>query len=321
MSKNPVIAIENLAIELTRKCNLRCGHCMRGESEAKEISDQTLDRIFENISIVGLLNFIGGESSLAVDRINQLVDTLKRHKTIVHSILVFTNAIDISDEYINVLKNLRDIAIDDYNDSVGFTKRNEKEGKYPLKIVVSLDKFHLDSSDKLGVQRSKIKSNIERLAQIFPVEIDKLCNYVVYNEGRSTQLSSTYKAPSPSQKYCYTYRSYDNLLLIGPLLAIQYDGKIVEANRSYSYNDKNGIGNINTESLFSMLKKLKQEKGMKKCSDTESAYRIMDKYIHIFSSTTNELQNMLRCYKRKKQNMDYSYFEQTIPSISELADE
>ena len=39
MSKNPVIAIENLAIELTRKCNLQCGHCMLGESEAKEISD------------------------------------------------------------------------------------------------------------------------------------------------------------------------------------------------------------------------------------------------------------------------------------------
>ena len=45
--KKPRIAVENLAIELTRKCNLKCNHCMRGNAENKEISDKILDRIFE----------------------------------------------------------------------------------------------------------------------------------------------------------------------------------------------------------------------------------------------------------------------------------
>ena len=76
MDKTQSIAVENLALELTRKCNLHCGHCLRGQCEDKEMSDETLDRIFEEISMVGLLNFIGGESSLATNRINQLVETI-----------------------------------------------------------------------------------------------------------------------------------------------------------------------------------------------------------------------------------------------------
>lgn len=318
MKRNPIIAIENLAIELTRKCNLQCGHCLRGSCENKEISDDTLNRIFEDISIVGLLNFIGGESSLAVDRINKLVETIKKHKTLIHNILVFTNAVDVSDDYIEALKKLRQVADDDYNDSVGFTRRYQKEGKYPLKVVVSLDKYHLQAIAKQGIPKAQIKANIERLSQLFPVEIDKLCNYVIYNEGRGAELQNTYKSPTPAQKYCSIYRDYDNLFLIGPMIAIQYDGKIVEANRSYSYNDKHGIGNINNESFLSMLAKLKQAKGIRKCRDTESVYKLMDKYLHVFSSTTKEIHNMMRYYQRKKQKMDYSYFEQEIPTITEL---
>ena len=55
--KKPRIAVENLAIELTRKCNLKCNHCMRGNAENKEMSNETLDRIFEEISTIGFKIF------------------------------------------------------------------------------------------------------------------------------------------------------------------------------------------------------------------------------------------------------------------------
>jgi len=318
---NPKVAVENLAIELTRRCNLKCAHCMLGGCENKEISDETLDRIFEEVSTVGLLNFIGGESSLAVDRINKLVEIVKKHNALIHCVLVFTNAVNVTDEYINALKNLQSIAADDYYDNVGFVSRNEKEGKYPLKIVVSLDKFHLKSIEEQGISKAKVKANIERLAELFPVEIDKLCNYVIYNEGGGVNIKNMYKSPTPNQKYCSVYVNYDKVYLIGPIVAIGYDGKIVEANRSHVYRDRFGIGDINTESIMSMFEKLKKEKGIKLCKDIESAYECMDKYLHVYSSTTKEIKNMVKYYQNKKQKMDYSYFEQDVPTMFELQED
>ena len=212
------------------------------------------------------------------------------------------------------------MAADDYNDCVGFVPRYEKEGKYPLKIVVSLDKYHLQSMEAQGISKAQVKANIERLAQLFPVEIDKMCNYTIYDEGRGVKLRNTYKTPTPMQKYCSVYRDYDNLFLIGPVVAISHDGKIVEANRSYSFNDRHGVGNINEESIISMFTKLKKERGIKKCKDIESVYDYMDKYLHVYSSTTKEIQNMMKYYRRKKQEIDYRYFEEEIPNISDLDD-
>lgn len=317
--KHPRVAIENLALELTRKCNLQCGHCMRGSAENKEMSNDTIDRIFEEISTVGLLNFVGGESSLAVDRINQLIETVKKHNTLIHNVLVFTNAVNVTDEYIQALKRLQSIAYEDYNDSVGYLPRYDKEGKYPLKIVVSLDKYHLQSMKEQGISKAKVKSNIERLAQIFPVEIDKMCNYTIYNEGRGAELKDTYKSQTPMQKYCSVYREYDKFFLIGPMVAISYDGRIIEANRSYYFNDKHGIGNINEESIVSMFAKLKKERDIKKCKDIKSFYEYMDKCLHVYFSTTKEIRNIKRYYQRKKQKVDYSYFEDEIPNIEELS--
>lgn len=315
------IGIENLSLELTRKCNLQCAHCLRGGCENKEMSDETIDRIFEEVSAIGLLHFIGGESSLATGRITHLIESAKAHNTLIHNILVFTNATIVTDEYIETLKKLRRLADNDYNNYVGFTPRYEREGKYPLKIIVSLDKFHLESIEKLKISKETIKANIEKLAQFFPVEIDKICNYVIYNEGNGVNLQNIYKVPTPTQKYCYWHRDFDNLFLIGPMVAIQYDGKLIEVNRSYTYNDKHGIGNINTENLMSMFKKLKKEQGIKKCKDIQSVYECMNKYLHVYSSSTNELQSMMNYYKKHNQKIDYSYFEERFPSMAELTEQ
>lgn len=110
----------------------------------------------------------------------------------------------------------------------------------------------------------------------------------------------------------------NGFFLIGPLVAIQYDGKLVEANKSYEYNDKCGIGNINNESILSMFAKLKKERGVKSCKDIKSVYEYMNKYVHVYSGTTKSIQDMMKYYRRKKQVVDYGYFQEDIPSFLEL---
>ena len=61
--------VQNLSLELTRKCNLNCRHCMRGESQNLTMDDEVIERIFKDINGVYSLQFGGGETSLVVDRL------------------------------------------------------------------------------------------------------------------------------------------------------------------------------------------------------------------------------------------------------------
>ncbi len=122
--KDKNIHIQNLALELTRQCNLNCGHCSRGEAENHVMSDEIMEKLFDEITTVDCLQFIGGESSLVVDRINKLAEILTKNGTDVFSCLVFTNATNVSDEYIEALNKLKKVV----------KETNERKSKINVEI-------------------------------------------------------------------------------------------------------------------------------------------------------------------------------------------
>jgi len=204
--------VQNLSLELTRKCNLNCRHCMRGESQNLTMDDEVIERIFKDINGVYSLQFGGGETSLVVDRLKKVVETIKKNNTTIRSSLVFTNALNISDEYIETLKELkahieqtnrRDWENHSFDDDFDYEYKGlatRMSEKYPLIIVVSLDKYHLESIDNLS-SREVVKNNIDKLIKEFPVEIDKICNFLIYNEGKGKNLQGAYKTKVPLQQY------------------------------------------------------------------------------------------------------------------------
>lgn len=40
--------LNNIAIEVTRKCNAKCSHCMRGESQNIDTTKEIIDSILNN---------------------------------------------------------------------------------------------------------------------------------------------------------------------------------------------------------------------------------------------------------------------------------
>lgn len=90
---NEKCQLANLAIELTRRCNLRCEHCCRGNAQKKDILPATIDRLFKQISYASTLTLTGGEPSLCPDLIKQVVDSCTYHKVVVDSFYIATNGI------------------------------------------------------------------------------------------------------------------------------------------------------------------------------------------------------------------------------------
>ena len=66
----------SLMIELTRKCNLSCKHCMRGDAQDVTITREIIDTIFENVGDCSRFSFTGGEPLLALDELEYFVDRI-----------------------------------------------------------------------------------------------------------------------------------------------------------------------------------------------------------------------------------------------------
>ena len=51
--------IENLCVEVTRKCNMKCAHCLRGDAQNMDINTCYIDTLLENVSGIGSITFTG----------------------------------------------------------------------------------------------------------------------------------------------------------------------------------------------------------------------------------------------------------------------
>lgn len=88
-----IYAIKSCAIEVTRKCNQNCKHCMRGEQQEIDIPKEYVDTFLNKIDkkIVSTFVFSGGEPTLNEDMVVYIIDEIIRRKMIIGSVQMTTN--------------------------------------------------------------------------------------------------------------------------------------------------------------------------------------------------------------------------------------
>lgn len=92
--------LSTLAIEVTRRCNMCCAHCLRGDAQAVDISDETLEKFLSRVSSIGTIVFTGGEPSIAVDRIQKILKICERNGISVSGFYIVTNGKTVTREFL-----------------------------------------------------------------------------------------------------------------------------------------------------------------------------------------------------------------------------
>ena len=93
--------ISNLVIEVTRRCNADCSHCLRGEPQLKDLSLVYVDALFQKIrGGIGNLTFSGGEPSLVPEVLKGVLDLAQKHGIDVGGFYITTNAYAITTEFL-----------------------------------------------------------------------------------------------------------------------------------------------------------------------------------------------------------------------------
>ncbi len=142
-----------LIVDITRKCNRNCIHCMNGEPEDQSISNKTIDALLDQTQYIRKLYISGGEPLIELERIRYLLDSLKKRNIVVEKVRVITNGTIQSEEFCDLFREFTEFT----------TKKKSK-------IVISYDPFH-----------NQVKSSLTAdfyIAKGFTVDLERN-NYVV----------------------------------------------------------------------------------------------------------------------------------------------
>ena len=82
----------DLCLEVTRKCNMSCDHCLRGCAQNEDMTKDTIDALLAKTDYIGTLTFTGGEPVLNADLIIYTIDRIMRERISVTSFYMVTNA-------------------------------------------------------------------------------------------------------------------------------------------------------------------------------------------------------------------------------------
>lgn len=252
---NPKITIDNLILEITRKCNMKCRHCLRGNCQNKNITKELMEKVLSQINSIHCVVFGGGEPTLNLDAISDFIEIANLYNVEVGNFYIVTNAKVFKQRLINLCEELWNFCFD-----------NEISG-----LAISDDLFHRE-------WRNEEKFKLNKSRYLYDEEYDEPRPYVCFHKevsdstayeglikmGRADENCIANRNKSVYLPYVdqqeFKDETYMNVL--DGDLYISYDGRIFpDCDLSYKIIDSNKflLGNINNESLLEIIKRLPKE--------------------------------------------------------------
>lgn len=127
------LEVNELCIEITRRCNYQCMHCMRGDAQNISLSVDDIEIIFHNdyfkVAKIKQLVITGGEPTLNATAIIKIIDEIISNKIIIDSFTMVTNGSIYNQGIVESLNRL-----------YYYYQKNTDSNRFDL--ICSLDQFH-----------------------------------------------------------------------------------------------------------------------------------------------------------------------------------
>jgi sulfatase maturation enzyme AslB (radical SAM superfamily) len=223
--------IDSLILETTRRCNLSCPHCLRGNPEEKDMPKETVEKFLKDnkIDFINAVTFTGGEPTLSGQVLPDFIDTCKKLGVTVGNFYVVLNGKQIPDEFI---KSCVDLYL--------FCTDNEISA-----VEVSRSAFYTGQQDEQAIKKMKLLR--------FAGEKNALKPEWIKSEGRGKTLVEDYGLkPNPVR--------LDHLKMEDDTLSgecyLNVNGDICSScDLSYKNQRRLRLGNIHKMTLEQMLQK------------------------------------------------------------------
>jgi len=122
-----LLTIPYLSVEVTRRCNMACAHCLRGSAQNKDLDLIKFRHFLKKVHHIGSLTLTGGEPTLNVQGMKLILEALKKENVTVDNFYIVTNGLKIEAEFLHTV-------LDYYAYCLGDPAMNG--------IALSRDKYH-----------------------------------------------------------------------------------------------------------------------------------------------------------------------------------
>lgn len=235
--------IPNLMIEVTRKCNLKCKHCLRGTAQCVSLQRKALSNIFQDVENIGTLQFTGGEPLLGLYQIREIVRYIKWFDINIGYAWLKTNGTIFSEAAIKYMNELYEIS----------------EEPELFAFEFSLDQYHTNNKNNILYRYSELEYQYPfiKATENLKSKYNKI--YRVIKEGRAKRLRqyevAEFEKPSFNNGWSNDDDYCDNMIYISA------NGNVIsDCNLSFDSVDKYAFGNIYKEPLVNIIKRYTKEK-------------------------------------------------------------
>lgn len=242
----PKLRVESLVIEVTRRCNMKCEHCLRGEPEDKDLKFHTILPLLNRLDCIENITFSGGEPTLRTKIMWEILHWVKEHSMPVNSFYIVTNGKEIPDDFLLLLHKW-----------YAYAENGQSEIS---SIALSKDIFH----EPIPPENEKLLRQFSFFSEDKIIDLEKPMyqkhKISLLREGRAKNLSnSKYDFRNPSsytingEKVGHNYHIYEDLY-------ITTDGNIIsDCNYSYDTMKDHTIGTTkDIETFFDYLETIIQ---------------------------------------------------------------
>lgn len=85
------LVIDQLVVEVTRRCNMRCAHCLRRDAQDVDLDERYVRALLDQTASISSVTFTGGEPSLAVPVMRRFYELAAAASVTPYSFYVVTN--------------------------------------------------------------------------------------------------------------------------------------------------------------------------------------------------------------------------------------
>lgn len=200
--------VSQLILEVGRKCNLCCEHCLRGEAEDTAMSYKDAIKTIDSFESIDSITFTGGEPTLYEDFICDVIDYIMNTRKSVNGFYIASNATIFAPKLMIKLCEFKDYVDDDFN--CVFDISADQYHDYDSQVVRMLKNFtFVGSRDPIAEQHLILEGRAADWACSTRM-VDCKCKFT-YDDPDEPYIDMIYvNAKGNILPYCdYSYKTQD----------------------------------------------------------------------------------------------------------------
>lgn len=242
------LTFETLSVEITRRCQLKCAHCLRGDAQNVDLSYEAIDNLLGQTDAIWRLFFSGGEPTLALDQMEYFLDKMIDFNIPLTEMKFITNAYDRSNKIFDLIKR--------YSEYIRLCTNNgtiSKQVNPGVIIIVSTDTFHKGYDPKQAAEYYKTKLDgyatvEERCIGNIPHRLGRAKNIKysvdsIETKAKKQRIEIYSKETYP---FCLSFKDrkldYENQIIVLCPVYLSANGNFYDRNvavREFEYMDEN----------------------------------------------------------------------------------